>query len=76
MSPHTVKVLEVGELNSLAHPKHVSGAAEAVEKHPHITRIEGRDLGRGLIASVTEVLKSVLDICPCGDDGADNHETE
>lgn len=36
---HGVKVLEVGQLDPLAHAEHVSGAAEAVEQHPEVAGV-------------------------------------
>ena len=44
----TVKVLEVGELDALAHAEHVGSGAEAVDHHPEIARVQGCDLVGGL----------------------------
>ena len=42
--PHTVKVLEIGQLYPLPHTQYISGAAETIEHHPHVSRVERRDL--------------------------------
>lgn len=35
----TVKVLEVGQLDALAHAEHVGRGAQAVDHHPDVTSI-------------------------------------
>jgi hypothetical protein len=70
----TVKVLEVCQLDALAHAEDVAGAAEAVQGHPDVTRVQGGDLVAGGRAGVAG--ESVLDICPCSDEGREDHETE
>ena len=74
----TVKVLEVGELDALAHAEHVGGGAEAVDHHPEVARVQGCDLVGSLaskgIARVSG--ESVGDVGPCGNNGAEDHETE
>jgi len=70
----TVKVLEVGQLDALAHAEDVGSTAEAVHGHPDVARVEGRDLVAGSRAGVAG--KSVLDVCPRGNDGRENHETK
>jgi hypothetical protein len=70
----TVKVLEVCQLDALAHAEDVTGAAEAVQSHPDVTRVQGRNLvvgGRARVAG-----KSVLDVCPCSDQRRENHEAK
>ena len=42
--PHTVKILKVCQLYPLTHTQHISGAAETIEHHPHISRVKRRDL--------------------------------
>ena len=74
----TVKVLEVGELDALAHAEHVGGGAEAVDHHPEVAGVQGCDLvscltGKG-IAGVSR--ESVGDVSPGGNDGAEDHKTE
>jgi hypothetical protein len=75
----TVKVLEVGELDALAHAQHVRGGAEAVDQHPHVARVESRDLvgclaGQSSISGVGR--EGVGDVRPGCDDGAEDHEAE
>ncbi len=73
----TVKIFEVGQLDAFAHPEHVGRAAEAIEQHPHVPGVQSGDTSVGLGAGVpAEALHRVLDICPGGDDGAENHEAE
>ncbi len=68
----TVKVLEVGQLNTLAHAKHVGRGAEAIDHHPDVASIESGDLAAG----ITAALNGMLDVGPGGDDGAENHQAE
>lgn len=68
----TVKVLEVGQLDALAHAEHVGGGAEAVDHHPDVASIESGDLAAG----ITAALNGMLDVGPGGNDGAENHQTE
>ena len=75
----TVKVLEVGELDALAHAQHVRGGAEAVDQHPDVARVESRDLvgclaGQSSISGVGR--EGVGDVRPGCDDGAEDHEAE
>jgi hypothetical protein len=70
----TVKVLEVCQLDALAHAEDVTGAAEAVQCHPNVPRVQGGDLVAGGRARMAG--QSVLDICPCSDEGRENHETK
>ena len=70
----TVKVLEVGQLDALAHAEDIGGAAEAVEHHPDVAGVESGDLVVGDAAGVGG--QSVLDIGPGSNDGGENHETE
>jgi len=37
---HSIKVLEVRQLDALAHTEHVRRAAEAVEQHPDVAGVE------------------------------------
>jgi hypothetical protein len=71
----TVKVLEVGQLDALAHAQKVGSGAEAVEHHPHVTRIESGD-GIGSSVRFGAKGKSVLNISPRSHDGAEHHQTE
>jgi hypothetical protein len=68
----TVKVLEVGQLDALAHAEHVGRGAQAVDHHPDITSIQSGNLATGIAAA----LNGVLNVGPSGDDGAENHQTE
>lgn len=68
----TVKVLEVGQLDALAHAEHVGRGAQAVDHHPDVASIESGDLAAGIAAA----LNGVLDVGPGGDDGAENHQAE
>jgi hypothetical protein len=70
----TVKVLEVCQLDALAHAEDVTGAAEAVQGHPDVPRVQGGDLVAGGRARVAG--QSVLDVCPCSDEGREDHETK
>lgn len=68
----TVKVLEVGQLNALAHVQAVERSANAVGHHPDITSIQSRNFG----ASICSGCKRMLDIGPSSNNGTDNHQTE
>lgn len=70
--PHTVKVLEVGQLDPLAHAKDVGRRAETVDQHPNVSGIERGDLG----GSISAALHGMLDIGPRGDERTEDHETE
>ena len=74
----TVKVLEVGQLDALAHAQHEGGAADAVEHHPQVARVQGgHGLGRrGGLVPTRHAGQRVLDVGPRGDDGAEDHEAE
>jgi hypothetical protein len=75
--PLTIKVLEVGKLNSLAHNQEKGGTADAVEQHPQVSSVQGRDgVGRRLCSMSHGAAESMLDICPGCDNGAENHQTE
>jgi hypothetical protein len=70
----TVKVLEVCQLDALAHAEDVAGTAEAVQGHPDVTGVQGGNLvvgGRARVAG-----KSVLNVCPCSNERRENHETK
>jgi len=71
----TVKVLEVGQLDALPHAEDVGCAAEAVQQHPDVSAVEGRDgaTRRGL-GAVTRY--RVLDVGPCCDDRGEDHQAE
>jgi hypothetical protein len=74
----TVKVLEVGELDALAHAQHVRGRAEAVDQHPDVARVESRDLVGCLtsqgVAGVGR--ERVGDVRPCSNNRAEDHQAE
>jgi hypothetical protein len=74
----TVKVLEVGELDALAHAQHVRGRAEAVDQHPDVSRVESRDLVGCLASqSISGVGRECVgDVSPCRNDGAEDHKAE
>ena len=74
----TVKVLEVGELDALAHAQHVRGRAEAVDQHPHVARVESRNLVGSLTSqSISGVGREcVRDVRPCSNDRAEDHQAE
>jgi hypothetical protein len=72
----TVKVLEVGQLDALPHAQNVGCGAEAVEHHPEVAGMQSR---HGLVAglsSMAHAAQSMLDVCPCGNDGAQDHQSE
>jgi len=71
----TVEILEVGQLDALAHAQEVGGAADAVEEHPHITLVEYRH-GIGSSLRLLSKGKSVLDVSPRSHDGAEHHQSE
>lgn len=74
----TVKVLEVCELDALAHAEHICGGAEAVDQHPDVAGVQGCNLV-GCLASkaITGVRRErVRDIGPRSDDRAENHQAE
>jgi len=70
----TIKILEVGELDALAHSKNIGSGTEAVGKHPRITGIEMRDLG--VAVGRVEVRDGVLDISPGSDERREYHKSE
>lgn len=73
----TVKVLEVGQLDALPHAQDVGCAAEAVEHHPDVSRVQGRDLVASFAAlGATVAGESVLDVGPGGNQGGKHHQTE
>ena len=74
----TVKVLEVGELDALAHAQHVRGRAEAVDQHPDVARVESRNLvGRLTSQSISGVGRERMrNVRPRSNDGAKDHEAE
>lgn len=72
----TIKVLEVGQLDSLAHAQHVAGAAETIEEHPHVAGVQSRDLVGSFGTRMAKVLKGVLNVCPCSNDRAHNHQAK
>ena len=69
---HTVEVLEVGQLDALAHAEDVGRSAKAVDQHPEVTGIEGGHLAGG----VTTALNGVLNIGPGVNERAEDHQTE
>lgn len=71
----TVKVLEVGELYALPHAENVGSRGKAVEGHPEVSSVEGRDSVLGSIGDVVAG-QGVLDISPRGHDGAEHHQAE
>lgn len=68
---HTVKVLEVGQLDPLAHSQDVRRCAETVDQHPDVPRVQSRDPSGSI-----RILKRMFYIGPCGDDGAEHHQTK
>lgn len=68
----TIKVLEVGQLDALAHAEHVGRCAQAVDHHPDVASVESGNLAAG----ITAALNGMLDVGPGGDDGAENHQAE
>lgn len=75
-SAPTVKVLEVGQLDALAHAEQVACRAEAVDQHPHVSRIERRNRLVGARGRMAVGLERMADVGPCGDDGGQNHQPE
>ena len=71
----TVEVLEVGELDSLAHAEHVSSRAKTIDQHPRISRIE-RAHGISALLAPTMCRQCMLDIAPRSDDGRKNDQSE
>lgn len=74
----TVKILEVGQFDAFPHTQNVSSSAQAVEHHPKIASVQGRhSISGGLsLCSRTHAGQGVLDVCPGGDDGAQNHQAK
>ena len=72
----TVKVLEVGKLDALAHAQNISCRAKAVEHHPEVSGVQSRHGLSGLLCSVTHARQSVLDVCPGRNDGTEDHQSE
>ena len=72
----TVKIFEIGELNTLAHAENIGCCAEAVDQHPDVACVESGDLFGGFDAGSTVGLQSVLDISPRCNNGAENHQSE
>lgn len=70
--PHTVEILEVGQLDALAHAQDIGRGAQAVDQHPDVSSVQGGDLAGG----VTGALHSMLDISPGSNERAENHQTE
>jgi hypothetical protein len=68
----TVKVLEVGQLDALAHAEHIGRGAQAVNHHPDIASIQSGNLAGGVAAA----LNGMLNVGPGGDNGAENHQAE
>jgi hypothetical protein len=68
----TVKILEVGQLDTLAHGEHVCSCAQAIRAHPQVSSVQGRD-GLGAFGGRVQ---SMLDISPGSNDGTQHHEAE
>ena len=60
---HGVKVLEVGQLNSLSHEENEGGGREAVQGHPEVADVEVHGA-------------ACVGVTVGGDDGGENHEDE
>lgn len=73
---HTIKVLEVGQLDTLPHAQDVGGTANAVEHHPHIASVQSGDFCGSFGLGMPIVLQRMLDIGPGCDYGAENHQPE
>ena len=69
----TVKVLEVGKLDALAHAENVGSCAEAVEGHPKVSSVQGGDGIGGSVSGLAVAGQSMLNISPSGNDGGENH---
>ena len=72
----TVKVLEVGELDALAHAQNISSRAQAVEHHPEVSGVQGRHGLSGLLRSVTHARQSVLNVSPSRNNRTQHHQSE
>lgn len=72
----TVEVLEVSHLYALTHAENVGCGADAVESHPQVTSVQSAERLSRSAGSLTEARQSMLDVCPCGYQGAQNHQTE
>lgn len=72
----TVKVLEVGELDALAHTQNISSRAQAVEHHPEVASVQSGHGVRGCACRLSHARQSVLNVCPGRDDGAEDHQSE
>jgi len=70
----TVKVLEVGQLDALLHTQDVGCSAQAVEHHPQVSSMQSRNSVS--VGRLSHAGQSVLDVCPCGNDGAQDHQSE
>jgi hypothetical protein len=72
----TVKILEVGQLDSLAHAKNVGRRRQAVDHHPDVTGVEGAQRGSSLGRIMTVGTDGGIDIGPGGDNRRQNHQSE
>jgi len=70
----TVEVLEVGQLYPLSHAQDVGCSAEAVKHHPKISGIQRRDSAGSLAGSFSKACQGMLNIRPCCNDGAEDHQ--
>jgi hypothetical protein len=72
----TIKVFEVGELDSLAHSQNIGGTAETVHQHPDVTGVQGGKSNCSLGGVMAVVSNGSGDISPGGNDGGKNHQSE
>lgn len=74
----TVEVLEVGELDPLAHAEHVGRRAEAIKHHPDVARIQCADLLGCLTCLRIPAIRrqSMLNVRPSSNHAAQDHETK
>jgi hypothetical protein len=73
---HGVKVLEVGQLDTLAHTENVGSGGQAVHKHPDVSSVESRESGSGLAGAVSVGSNGGVNVGPGGNNGRENHQSE
>lgn len=73
---HTIKILEIGELDALPHAQDVTRRTQTINQNPDIPGIQRAECLRLLRAAVAIRADGRADICPGGHDTRDHHETE
>lgn len=73
---HTIKILEVGELDPLPHAQHVTRRTQTIDQNPDIPGIQRAQRLRLFRAAVAIRADGRADIRPSGNDARHDHETE